>query len=463
MGAVSATMTGSVRTPPSPPGPGGPGLPSLGAAAVAIFGASLGMGCTVESPVGWNEPVVRRVARIPPTLRDQLDLLFVVDDTAGMARVQEELGELWQRIRNHLRYAEGGFPAVRIGVVSTDLGAGLDDLVPGCTATGRGAELQLRADGTRWLEVDRADPESADDEVAAMLRLGEAGCAFEQPLEAMRRALLEEEANLGFVRPAAALGVVFIAGEDDCSVADGEFFGLAATDKFRCFRQGVRCEGDDGHVIGPQVGCAPNPSAGELVQVEALVAALHALKGDPHAVGIGGVLGDPQAVEIVQRGDRLAVAPACAAPPSGAELYPAVRLGGFAKAARGAIADLCATTIPDAGTPAALGLRRALGHRCLEGFIADVDPDAAGRQIDCDVYALAPGADRVLLPRCPDPLRIYDAPGPCWAAKTGAAQCGDFPTQLALQVNWGGAQPTTTPPGTVTEVWCVVDEDPGLD
>jgi hypothetical protein len=70
----------------------------------------------LETPVGKDVIDSEQVARVPPTFRDQLDLLFVLDDTEDMAVVQEHLVSMWQRMRGHLAFAEGGFPDVRIGV-----------------------------------------------------------------------------------------------------------------------------------------------------------------------------------------------------------------------------------------------------------------------------------------------------------------------------------------------------------
>src|SRR5688500_4201001 len=112
MPADSAIISDSVRAPHlPPPGPGGPGRPSPrvhALAAMGVFGAALGAGaCTIEAEVGWEIPDTQDVAWIPSKFREQLDLVFVVDDTAGMAAVQTQLGGMWERVRAHLEFAEG--------------------------------------------------------------------------------------------------------------------------------------------------------------------------------------------------------------------------------------------------------------------------------------------------------------------------------------------------------------------
>jgi hypothetical protein len=187
------------------------------------------------------------------------------------------------------------------------------------------------------------------------------------------------------------------------------------------------------------------------------------MKDDPRAIAVGAVLGNPTEVRILEESGTLSLAPACQdAPGPAGELYPGIRLGGFAQHdnLKGSVADLCSQSIADAGTPTALDLRRALGHRCLEGRIQDVD-DAPGMQAECTVQTITGVAPPVDIPQCVSPNRIWESPGPCFAIKAGPAACGDFPSQLAIQMNWGGADPMTAPADTVTEVRCIVEDGEG--
>jgi hypothetical protein len=123
----------------------------------------------------------------------------------------------------------------------------------------------------------------------------------------------------------------------------------------------------------------------------------------------------------------------------------------------GTTAGVCKAPVESAGAATGLELRDALGHRCLEGDIADVDLGAPGMQVDCVVTALEPSGVQRELAACPNPNNVIDAAGPCWAIKDGAGQCGDFPSGLSLQVNWGGNEPMTQPDGVTALVSCVVD------
>ncbi|MCA9680010.1 MAG: hypothetical protein KC464_33570, partial [Myxococcales bacterium] len=264
--------------------------------------------------------------------------------------------------------------------------------------------------------------------------------------------------------PEAALGVVFVAGDDDCSIDDPAFFadGDAPLGKFRCFREGVHCD-DDAVPEGPQSGCAPRASSAVMADVDDEAGFLRALKADPAAVTVTTLAGEPDRVALARTGDGLEVSPACTDAVNDVTPRPGIRLGAFAGRMRGSVAGLCEQTLEEAGTPAGLDLRRALGHRCLEGRILDVKPWEPGVQFQCEVEAVSAGGEVTALAACPNPNHVFDEDGPCWAIKPGPAQCGDFPSQLALQVNWGGDDKLTTPPGVTTRVRCAVEDDDPLD
>lgn len=457
MSADSAIISVSVRHPcPRLAGPGSPLSRVTATAAVGIFGAWIGgAGCAFEVDVGVETPNTQLVAVVPDTIRTELDLLFVVDDTEGMAALHHELGDLWRRMRRHLEYAEGGFPDVRIGIITSDVGVGAAE-VPGCTATGRGGALISSP-----LEIGDRTLDEFDELVTAQFRaIGESTCPYEQPLAAMQRAIDGDELRDRFLRDRAALGVVVVAGADDCSVTDPGFF--ADDDTFQCFREGVVCQ-DDALAAGPQYSCRPRDSS-MIASVADHSKLLLEMKEDSRAIAVGAVLGNPIEVRVLEDAGALSLAPACAdAPGSPGALYPGVRLSAFAQDQnlKGSVADLCSQSVADAGSPTALDLRRALGHRCLEGKIEDVEPDEPGMQVECEVQTITGVAAPVELPPCANPNRVYESTGPCYAIKAGPAACGDFPSQLAVQVNWGGADPMTAPADTVTEVRCIVEDGLG--
>jgi hypothetical protein len=59
---------------------------------------------------------------------------------------------------------------------------------------------------------------------SCIAQLGPDGCGYEQSLEAMYRAL-DPAVNPGFIRDDAALAVLFITDEDDCSARDTSLYG----------------------------------------------------------------------------------------------------------------------------------------------------------------------------------------------------------------------------------------------
>jgi hypothetical protein len=218
----------------------------------------------------------------------------------------------------------------------------------------------------------------------------------------------------------------------------------------------VVCDGDDVGA-GARSTCEPR-TGGALLDIEAQRRDLLYWK-EREAVVVTGLVGDADRVEVVQEGDGLALAPACGGDDDA--LFPAVRLGAFIAAGGGAPDGLCTTTVDQVARPAAYDLRDALGHRCLRGPITDVEPWEPGRQIDCDVVAIDEQNRRHPLESCPNPNRVFEADGPCYAIKTGVAACDDFETQLGLQVNWGELSPGPSameqPAGWTVEVGCVVD------
>jgi hypothetical protein len=323
-------------------------------------------------------------------------------------------------------------------------------------------------------------PAGTDVPFAVLARLGDDGCSVEQPLAALARALDGDVAvNAGFVRAEAALGVVVVGGDDDCSVIDPGFFaddGSGDALDFRCFREGVRCEGDD-VTSGAQHGCAPRASSQTLADVDDHARLVTRLKADPDAVVVAAVVGDPDRVAIADAAGGLAVAPACTETKTDLQLYPGVRVGAFAQDAGGSVTGLCAAdvdqlgalpglalddTLAAAGSAAGRDLRRALGHRCLEGRILDVEPHEPGLQFGCEVARVDRLGAETPLAQCDNPNHVFDTEGPCWAIKAGPAECGDFPSQLSVQVNWGGGD-MTQPLDAELVVRCLGEDDPVVD
>jgi hypothetical protein len=256
------------------------------------------MGCYEEEPVSKVEPPPAQAPAEsvvqPDAKPDALDLLFVVDNSGSMASEQLRLEAQMQRIVEVLTKGDRQpkaafdpsdttryFPAIKslhVGVISTNLG-GIDEPPQNggaiSTCRGQGDDAILRRDtsgaasgtiarsniefeGYRFEEVvlppdpscalgtlspyqeyvaGTHDPSQVANNVRCLIKAGGLrGCPFEQPLEAMWKALAPSSgtgplfefrdatrghgdlANSGFLRPEALLAVIHISDEDDCSI-----------------------------------------------------------------------------------------------------------------------------------------------------------------------------------------------------------------------------------------------------
>lgn len=175
-----------------------------------------------------------------------VDLLVVIDNSHSMQTAQAYFNNYASALTSTLLELHG-VRDVRVAVVTSDLGAG-GFAVPSCLGErGDDAVMNPRARGVattmrprvalpvesfceRFFDAPFVSLTAGDD---AMLRywapschatVGVGGCGLEQPLEAARRALVEQgrsgALNAGFLRPEAALAVLVVSDEDDGSVRD---------------------------------------------------------------------------------------------------------------------------------------------------------------------------------------------------------------------------------------------------
>lgn len=155
---------------------------------------------------------------LPMGISAKLDLLFVIDTSAGMRDRQAMLIENLPRLMDVVTTSERPLD-LQLGVISADLaqdGALLAaPRLPGCAAP----------DGTflRWKNKLRGGFDAnfsgaLRDAFPCIATLTTDG-GEPRPLAALQRAL-ENPANAGFVRPDAYLGVVIVSSRDDASAAD---------------------------------------------------------------------------------------------------------------------------------------------------------------------------------------------------------------------------------------------------
>jgi hypothetical protein len=327
-----------------------------------------GPGQTAGTGLGGTSGALREKFQIIPT-RNQLDLLFVIDDSAGAAPQQKLLAQVPTLIQA-LEQLPDGLPDLHVGVISTDMGAGPQP-PPGCTATGKAGQLQNAPRGTcadttlsagaTFVSADaglRNFTSPLEDVVQCIAGLGSDGCWVKQPLAAMARALGADgdpppAANQSFLRSAAALGVLILSTRDDCSQAlantdlfktDSSASGLSdplgPLDYYRCNRYGHLCDDaagsmltkmppltppatPDGMAASVQLAnCVSNDLPGaRLASVNDIVAGVRRLKDDPDGkIFVSAIVGPAAPYGI-------AWSPAGAANPANpGELWPAVML-----------------------------------------------------------------------------------------------------------------------------------------
>lgn len=226
-----------------------------------------------------------RAGRIFPG-RVSVDILIVLDNSASMASKQEKVLKNLSKMMQVLQNLEGGMPDLHVGIVSTDLGAGMgeaggdcavplgdrallwgNDPSPGALATVAGGTSNGcgLSEGARWIEShpcpDGSGPaqnyrgELADVLTCMGRALGSHGCGYSHALQAAHLALDPQtglnEANRGFLRPKGYLLIFFISDKDDCSAPtestlnDGLFSARNPGESpfLRCAARGHVCDG----------------------------------------------------------------------------------------------------------------------------------------------------------------------------------------------------------------------------
>jgi hypothetical protein len=367
--------------------------------------------------------------------RRELDLLFVVENTPGMAAKQRELARVLPLLFEELGKGPGGLPDLHVGVVTSDLGAGAE-LDNGCRKEGDKAELVIRdcaavSGPERFLTSARAGTmNNFQGELAAaagcLVQVGESGCAFPSPLKATSLALVESDtpANRGFLRASAALAVVFAADRDDCSAPDGGAFHASAapgqSPALRCALAGHQCNGVAPAGEGfeaPLASCAPT-AEGMLLAVKGVVEGLKTLKRQPNQLRMAALmapLDGPVAAYRLGRDPAGAVGPLplCDSALGGAQadlrLDQVIKdLGGV-----GRVFDLCSADLSAPVQALGVWLRSANEGYCLPEMPADGDPATDGVQPACSAtLSRSPsgGSADQALPRCQNggPLPCYE-------------------------------------------------------
>ena len=260
----------------------------------------------VETPV--TTVVQETDVHVEQTVKNKVDILFLVDDSPSMMPKQAALQARFPDLIKVLDdFGAKGNPAwYHIGVVTSDLGSAQSTACPDIGGTGaklqplgkaHGATCQAPGNGLNFIDYNQLDntnnlPAGQDlpTTFTCMASVGDTGCGFEHQLEAPYRALKNcmpaadgtypnctIPQNQGFLRYDSILVVVFLTDEDDdCSAPDdtdlfdaNKVNAYGALDSYRGTQYGVMCNymgmdqlmpyGDSG---GPLMNChaAPNPA-----------------------------------------------------------------------------------------------------------------------------------------------------------------------------------------------------------
>ncbi len=239
-----------------------------------------------------------------PPLAAKLDLLFVVDNSSSMLERQQGLAAAMPNLLGALAALPGGLPDLHVGVISSNVGAGISVPAPECPQGGDQGTFQSRPEcashvsGRQFVRLARdgsgnltSGATGLPAALACLVNLGNTGCGYEHHLASLAFALGgANPANVGFLRDDALLAIVILADEDDCS---GEPTATFYQDQIMFQAGSVRCA-LRGHVCGgqplpaavfsaPLSTCAPYVRGGgerdtRLIDVSAFVAAVTAAK-----------------------------------------------------------------------------------------------------------------------------------------------------------------------------------------
>jgi hypothetical protein len=445
-----------------------------------------------------------------------IDVLLVLDDSPRSAANHAQRAAALEGLSQALSRptGDGWVPGdIQVGVITTDAGCGGDDrgddgdlqaerhLVE-VDAAGRpvdmGGEACPMLGGNQYLSTI-GTPEGTrvqnftgaiDEAIACVAAVGADGCAFDQPLEAIRRALTKARdgtGNRGFLRDHASLLVVIVTDQDDCSAGAPTLFApdddaLGRRDAFRCFEHGVTCDQptrEPGALEGPDpavtlTGCVPSGAPdGPVAPVQPYIDFLRdELKDDPRDVyvavvaGAGELAGAPAEVVVERQGDQgphpgwFGLAPSCqggdpdGAPAETPAASPAVRLDAIRRAFpdRNASLPFCDSNVADVLGGVFRPPGHVVGNPCFQSPLVDAEPATPGLQAECAVtidHQLG-GALRTL-PQC-------DADGsnpPCWRIEASAECSSPATGDAVLGFLWDGPAPLNQ----VVRGQCVVTGD----
>ena len=506
----------------------------LGLVSAATASVALLAGCP-DRPISKVDPIQSgEVSKDVPVSAD-VDILFVIDNSSSTEDKQTIFAQNFPNFINALFAFPTGVPNVHIGVVTTSVDIGTTTIdgmsaanagcpspntagdgllqntaaTTGCNVPTGGArfisDIANPAGGARITNYGTSSATNLASTFSCIAQVGAHGCGFEQPLEAMKRALNGSRTeNDGFLRPGAALAIIILTDEDDASIANPAIFALpsASNGGVTDFRAqpmyAYTCKDANGNVtpiLGTGTGqtlsnCTVTTGTGSyLKDPSGYYAFLTSIK-DPSQIVVALIAGDPQynnpndgnatykalADNSVVTGSltegtntqALALEPSCSATINGNPAIgrPSIRLNDFLAnfGDHGLFQTVCQSDYSSALTAIGNLLFTAVSP-CLEGDVdvTDIDASNPGTQIDCSVVDVV-GLDTATetstqLPVCKmmadGVTPIAPMSGACWYVALDAVACATTPTMFTLKVD----RTTTAPEGTNTQISCATNSN----
>jgi hypothetical protein len=302
---------------------------------IAVGSAAFIVGCPGEelAPI---EPCTVAAVEEDVTAQgvDEVDLLFMIDNSGSMAEEQallaEQLPKLAQALASGVLDLGNGkvrmFTPVRslhLGVISSDMGVNGVQGIKSClerfgddgkllVGAAQSCALTTLEDGNH-LTFTRGttDPTVLGNEFACITGLGTSGCGLEQQLEAMLKAVAPaSETSFGagsgghgdgfnarFLREKSVLALIAVTDEEDCSIPDSssEMFVSQTTDPLYL--------APNGKLVGINARCAAFAESGRLHPVTRYVEGFRALKDNPELLIFGAIAGVPEDVDSLLTAD----------------------------------------------------------------------------------------------------------------------------------------------------------------
>ncbi|HSZ81932.1 MAG TPA: hypothetical protein VLA14_06605 [Polyangia bacterium] len=404
------------------------------------------------------------------SINRRLDVVFMIDDSSSMTPLQNKLTASFPAFMHVLEGIPGGLPDVHIGVVSSSMGAGRNPDVAQCPTGGDRGVFQSRPVGAtcaagslnagqRYISnVGGVANYTGDiaDVFGCIAALGDAGCGFEHQFASVLRALGADGQpppleNSGFLRDDAALAIILITNEDDCSAPpDSALFDsssqlvsdpLGPLQSYRCNEFGHLCGGrpPPRTPAGPTdlSGTCVSAEDGRLLRVADVVASLKKLKpGNPNKVLVAAITGPPDPYVVDVAAPELAdphpwpfVEHSCTTKePDGSVTYgdPSVRIRQWVSAfgQNGVFESICGDTFQRALTDIASGIAVDIHPPCVRGQVLDTTgaPWTGTTTPDCAIIDHGSNDQNVAvdsaLPACAPGQE--EGPTACWYLTTSA-------------------------------------------